>query len=294
MDLDRLAYSTRHSRYRRALWWLTQGIDVVPLKPHSKHLHPGFGANKQHITDDVAASRWFQQTGANLGVVLGSDRGLVIADWDDAQAYEKWRETLGAQVRTRTEKTARGYHLFFFGKGLRSAVGGGCELLAHGACMVTSSVHPAGVIYRLIDESLIATLDTAGVQELFPFLSNKRATANTQENIAHDGLDQQRRSGQTPAKRGVVAQIKAARSTVAEIVDAGIRLRSGGENALVGLCPFHEDHHPSLWVNPQSGLWGCNKPSCVAAGIHDVINFRAMRKGISNRDAIRALAKEYL
>lgn len=294
MDLDKLAYTTRHSRYRRALWWLEQGIDVVPLKPHSKHLHPGFGANKQHIADDVAASRWFRQTGANLGVVLGGDRGLVIADWDDAQAYATWRETLGADVHTRTEQTARGYHLFFFGKGLRSTEGGGCELLAHGVCMVTSSIHPSGAIYRLVGDAPIATLDTAGVQELFPFLSTKPVTAHTLTNTTTTGTGTREQARREPPRRGVVAQIKAARSTVAEMVEAGIALRSGGKDALVGLCPFHEDHHPSLWVNPQSGLWGCNKPGCAAAGVHDVINFRAMRKGISNRDAIRELAKECL
>ena len=53
--------------------------------------------------------------------------------------------------------------------------------------------------------------------------------------------------------------------------------------------------YPSdLWGNPESRLWECNKSSCLAAGVHDVINFRSLVKGISNAEAIRQLAKEFL
>jgi hypothetical protein len=31
----------------------------------------------------------------------------------------------------------------------------------------------------------------------------------------------------------------------------------GGGRYLRGLCPFHDDHNPSLWVCPQTGRWGC-------------------------------------
>ena len=44
---------------------------------------------------------------------------LVVADWDDrghlgdARQYECWHATTGAVVKTLTEQTARGYHVFF-------------------------------------------------------------------------------------------------------------------------------------------------------------------------------------
>jgi DNA primase catalytic core len=31
----------------------------------------------------------------------------------------------------------------------------------------------------------------------------------------------------------------------------------GPEGRLHGLCPFHDDHHPSLYVNDRRGEWGC-------------------------------------
>ncbi len=58
--------------------------------------------------------------------------------------------------------------------------------------------------------------------------------------------------------------------------DADVILASGGPNTLVGRCPFHDDHAPSLWLYPDSGLRGCNRPATVGAGVHDVINFRAL------------------
>ena len=36
----------------------------------------------------------------------------------------------------------------------------------------------------------------------------------------------------------------------------GIELRGAGEN-IIGLCPFHDDHEPSLVVTPAKNLWHC-------------------------------------
>ena len=97
-----------------------------------------------------------------------------------------------------------------------------------------------------------------------------------------------------PVAAGVIARIKTARLILDEMVAAGVELRPVSPSTRMGLCPFHPDHTPSLWVDPQSGLWGCNRPDCSAAGTHDVINFRAMCRGISNAAAIKQLAVEFL
>ena len=286
----------RQKRYRRACWWLDQGIEVVPLKPQSKELQPGYGSRKAHITDVTFARRWFLNTNANLGVVLGGDAGLAVADWDDVQDYEAWRDTAGAMVHSLTEQTARGYHVFFAGEGLTSAVGQGCELKTGGVCTVSPSVHPSGVVYRVTNTSPIALLDEERACQVFPFLSevrDKKGHPSIKGSFGErSALEKQKRV--VPEGKGVIARIKAVRSAVDEMIFAGIKLRSGGENALVGLCPFHDDHHPSLWVNPENGLWGCNKPGCPAAGVHDAINFRALARGISNAEAIKQLAREFL
>ena len=98
----------------------------------------------------------------------------------------------------------------------------------------------------------------------------------------------------SPSGVGFLARIKAARLTLHEMIAAGITLSPGGANTLVGCCPFHDDHSPSLWLYTDSGLWGCNRPACLASGTHDVINFRAFSRRISNRAAIKQLAEEFL
>ncbi|MGD1052664.1 MAG: CHC2 zinc finger domain-containing protein, partial [Candidatus Dormibacteria bacterium] len=44
----------------------------------------------------------------------------------------------------------------------------------------------------------------------------------------------------------------------------GVKLRRQGAD-LIGLCPFHEDHEPSLVISPTKNLWHC-LGACQAGG----------------------------
>jgi hypothetical protein len=283
----------RQARCERASWWLAQGVELVPLKPRSKELQPGYGPRRARIAAPEVARQWFLRTEANLGVVLGGAGGLAVCDWDDAQAYQAWHQAQGATFETLTEQTARGYHVFVWGEGLRPAARPGCEFKTRGVCMVSPSVHPSGVVYRLVTDAPIARLQLESARRFFPFLSeapSQPAPGVTAAVRRAWG----RPTGDRPAKDGVIARIQAAGSIVAEMMAAGVKLQPSGPTTQMGCCPFHDDHHPSLWVNPESGLWGCNQPACPAAGIHDLINFRALRRGLSLRAAIKQLADELL
>ncbi|MBK6514319.1 MAG: hypothetical protein IPG04_09415 [Polyangiaceae bacterium] len=61
----------------------------------------------------------------------------------------------------------------------------------------------------------------------------------------------------------------------------GIDLRRTGAN-LLGLCPFHDDHEPSLVITPDSNLWHC-LGACQAGG--SVIDFVMKAEGVSFRHA---------
>lgn len=58
---------------------------------------------------------------------------------------------------------------------------------------------------------------------------------------------------------------------------------------LLGLCPFHAEDTPSFYVNPSKQLYYCF--GCQSGG--NVINFRAKIAGLTNADAVEALAKDY-
>jgi hypothetical protein len=58
----------------------------------------------------------------------------------------------------------------------------------------------------------------------------------------------------------------------------GIKLQRHGPD-LIGLCPFHEDHNPSLVITPGKNLWLCGAP-------HN----HSWTKPLRGMDAIRASA----
>jgi hypothetical protein len=283
----------RQDRCERACWWLDHGVDIVPLKPLSKHLQPGYGSSKVHITTAEFACQWFLKTNANLGIVLGGAAGVVVADWDFAPSYEAWRTGTGAAANTLTERTARGYHAFFLGLHFPSGNGNDCELKTSGVCMVAPSVHPSGAIYEVVHNAPITSISQEQAFQLFPFLG-VRSLDQTPLDCETLPLQDHVKKG-TETSTSLVRRIKEARSIVDELAAAGVTgWQRSGKN-LVARCVFHKDTSPSLWVNPISGLWGCNAVSCPAHDgrrAHDVINARALWKGISEQEAIRQLAAD--
>src|ERR1051326_34936 len=69
----------------------------------------------------------------------------------------------------------------------------------------------------------------------------------------------------------------------------GIELRGHGEN-LIGLCPFHDDHEPSLVITPAKNLWNC-LGACQRGG--DVIRWVEVAERASFRRAIEILSGGY-
>jgi len=81
-----------------------------------------------------------------------------------------------------------------------------------------------------------------------------------------------------------IDRIKRETDLAAVIRSRGVELKPQGHD-LVGLCPFHEDHDPSLRVTPGKGLWRCM--SCGATG--NVIQFVQRFDGVSFRHAFELL-----
>jgi len=74
--------------------------------------------------------------------------------------------------------------------------------------------------------------------------------------------------------------IKQTTDLVRVVESYGIALKKVGKDH-VGLCPFHDDHKPSLRVTNGKGLFRC--PACGASG--NVIQFVARKEGIGERAA---------
>ena len=64
-------------------------------------------------------------------------------------------------------------------------------------------------------------------------------------------------------------------------------LRGSGRSA-TARCPFHDDRHPSLSVNLETGAFRCRVPACGAHG-GDVLAFHMARYDLSFVAAAKSL-----
>ncbi len=83
----------------------------------------------------------------------------------------------------------------------------------------------------------------------------------------------------------LISRIQQANDIV-DIVGEHLSLRRKGRE-MVGLCPFHDDHRPSLYVNPAKQIFKCF--ACGAGG--DVLKFVQMRENLTFPQAVERLAQ---
>jgi DNA primase len=69
----------------------------------------------------------------------------------------------------------------------------------------------------------------------------------------------------------------------------GVELRKHGAD-LIGLCPFHNDHEPSLVITPEKNLWHC-LGACQTGG--SVIDWTMKTQGVSFRHAVELLRADF-
>ncbi len=72
---------------------------------------------------------------------------------------------------------------------------------------------------------------------------------------------------------------------IVDVIAEHLSLRRQGKE-FVGLCPFHQDHKPSLYVSPAKQIFKCF--ACGAGG--DAIKFIQMRENLSFSQAVKRLA----
>ncbi len=76
-------------------------------------------------------------------------------------------------------------------------------------------------------------------------------------------------------------------SNIVDIISSYINLEPKGKN-FFGICPFHDDHNPSMSVSPEKQIYTCFV--CGASG--NVFTFVQNYENISFPDAVSAVAKK--
>lgn len=76
-------------------------------------------------------------------------------------------------------------------------------------------------------------------------------------------------------------------ANIADIIQQFVPLKRSGAGRFVGRCPFHNDHSPSMNVNPQMGIYKCF--ACGAGGDvfkfimeHEKLDFKAAVEWVAN------------
>lgn len=87
--------------------------------------------------------------------------------------------------------------------------------------------------------------------------------------------------------KDIIEQVKD-KANIVEVTSEYISLKKQGIY-YVGLCPFHDDHNPSMKVSPNRGTYHCY--SCDAKG--DAIKFVQEKERVSFPEAVRRLARKY-
>lgn len=284
--------------YEHAAHWVQAGIAVIPIRyrekaPESKllprdatGLHTWDPYN-QALPPDTELQRWFLTGKRNYGVVTGW-RNLVVIDFDDLSAYLSWcvwatrQGGYTARILSGTYqvRTARGMHVYVrtiepeINRKLK-----GIDIKArHGYVLGEGSIHPSGAEY---------TVQVLGIPMLVTALSDvlpagmliQQQVAKAQPPVIPSG-------GRATKITGDLVSAIRGSQRIESFFPGAVK---GRGKYLMTCCPFHDDKHPSFWIDTDKQICGCFS-GCTDKPL-DVINLYGRLYGIDNREAILSLAR---
>jgi hypothetical protein len=291
--------------YEAAKYWVSAGVGVIPIRymdkrPDAKLLPDGkWESFKTQLPTDQDLLKWFPGNLHNLGIVTGW-QNLVVIDFDDLGMYVKWSvwaTRTGGMTRRSMEltyqvTTARGVHVYFrTQQPEQNRKLDGIDIKARGGYVLgVPSVHPTNVPY---------TVKQSGIPMLIEALSDVLPASYLLQNtelpptiapqpiapviLSADPWEQIMRV--SDPDKDLVTQIRGQYRIENFFTD--IEKTSSDGRWWVTPCPFHDDKHPSFWIDASRQICSCYG-SCTPKPL-DVINLYARLHGLTNRDAIYAM-----
>jgi len=267
-----------------ALRWYDSGVTPIPLRPMSKAPLVWWKKLQKIIPGRNVIELWFERPDRNLAVLCGGQTNLTVLDFDSMAAWAEWRVDAPALAQTYSVRTKRGVHAYFSTDTplpTRLKVGL-ADVKANGYVLGVPSVHPSGALYRVWNDAPVLKVQTDDLMLSLP----GRESVPAVERLPVDPIE-------PPfSMRRLVDQIKAAWPILylaRSITD--LQSTDGGAGTwYMGICPFHEDHAPSFWVNTKRGRYGCFSPACEAHRSGDVIDLYGRLHSLSTRLAIQAMS----
>jgi hypothetical protein len=217
--------------------------------------------------------------------------------WSDGERYgEKTRLAGHVQRLTNQDETRKGRHVYVRlpeatkSRALTKPDGTrwGIDIKSRGGyVLIPPSVHPSGRPYRAVNPgamiwSVNALSDILPADMLIQTEYQPKAVA-PRPAASDDIWDR------------VINPVQMGKDTC-DRIKAHYRLedllpimKKTGPNYYMTVCPLHDDHNPSMWVDTDKQICGC-QAGCTTLPL-DVINLYQRVHDLSNSEAIRELAR---
>jgi hypothetical protein len=283
--------------FENASRFIQMGISVIPVgfrdkRPEFSKLPKNSEGDhtwepyKSALPDLSELQVWFTSGYHNFGVIAGW-QGLVILDFDEMQEYTTWlfwSNKTGGIVKWVADtafrvSTSRGVHVYIrLPHREKNRKLGKIDVKGDGYVLGPGSVHPSGAVYTPMRDCWNFPLVSA-LSDVLP------ASLLLPQNQTKQSPVWQPTVPAGPIKGGLIEKIKKTFRIESFFPNA----RKSGSAWLLDRCPLHDDHNPSFWINTEQQICGCFA-GCTDKPL-DVINLYARMHGVSNTEAIRAMAE---
>jgi hypothetical protein len=283
---------------------IAMGIAIIPLHHRSKEpMLTSWRRYMNELPSDTEYSTWLASGWQNYGVVCGW-QNLTVIDFDSIEIYELWKlwtqsqgiDTQYVVSRSFKVRTARGMHVYVTSwEAMQNQKRRGIDIQAQGKYVVgPMSVHPSGATYAPIGElvfPIVFDFDEILPLDLFPMVAHEAVEFKGQAPTFAPSTTEYQYDPFAAASMSsdVDLLVKVKSSVRLESLFAGLKKTSIDGRWLACQCPFHEDKHPSFWIDTARQLCGCNV--CMMKPM-DVINLYARMHNVSESAAVAAMAEE--
>ena len=303
--------------YKTAIDWVKRGYSVIPIRYGSKQPAVKWLTYTERLPTMIELQQCFGNAPMNIGIVAGWE-DLVIIDFDEMDVFNKWqkwadkfsRTSRLIRERTRMHTTSRGVHVFVRccdTENLNLAENfklPKIDILAKNKyALLPPSKHPSGKnyeiwhgggpytiesLYEILPKQMLDLAYAAKAPKKVPSAQTATNTPipSSQPLVSNDD-DMWDVIGTEYQNSSVVAEIKK-RFHVEDYFPTAIDSGGNGRWKLT-LCPFHEDHNPSFWIDTEQQICGCHS-GCTPLPL-DVIGLYARLHNVDNTTAIKEMAK---
>ena len=263
--------------------WLSRNYRVLPVQPNTKKLVRGYGPHLADLKEPSDLEEWFRFRSCNLAVI--PPEGHVILDFDLIEIYNQFAQNSPEASRSYAEDTPRkGRHIFL--ADVSGNIPDFADVVPGLEIKRIALVFPSKVAdrqYTPVNTSPILAVNLAASLQGF---ATVKTTSEAPSPVPGSPVGNLGHSTGNSAFRDVLRRVREnwPLLTYFQLFEPRLKL-SGNGRFRSGLCPWHKDTHPSLWVDTERNFFGCF--SCSATG--DVVSWHAMRHNLSQGRAARDL-----